>query len=176
MLLCGQRDLGNHMRSCSRWLPQEGRPGQQEWGDRAGGVGSRWPLVRNSFSVYTLPFVLFSVTEPPLAPLARSLPTSCLSCPHSNSGAELNRMLLIIKSPARPSSNTHVSPPFTHTPACWHGTSANMMSPDCHGDPGRPSHYPPWTGEKTASEKGNHWPEVTGRVRGRNGDFNSTWD
>ena len=42
-------------------------------------------------------FFSYGPHEPPLAPLALSLPTSCLFCPHSNSGAELNRMLLIIK-------------------------------------------------------------------------------
>ena len=41
--------------------------GRKTWaagkGDGAGGDGSRWPVVRTSFSVYTLPFVLSSVMD-----------------------------------------------------------------------------------------------------------------
>ena len=78
--------------------------GRKTWAAGKGGWGRRgWKQVASGedflFSVHP-PFCAFfsyGPHEPPLVPLALSLPTSCLSCPHSNSSAELNRMLLIIK-------------------------------------------------------------------------------
>ena len=157
-------------------------PGRKTWAAGTGQWGRRGlrqvACNEDSFSVYSLPLVLFSVMDD-MSPgwllwLSHSpLPVS--SCSHSNSRIKQDAPHHKWAQQDHPGIHMWI-PPFTQTPAWWHGTFANIMSPDFHGKPGLPSHYLPWTDEKTASEKWNYLPEVTGRVRGRDGDLNSTWD
>ena len=74
----------------------------------------------DSFSVYSLPLVLFSVMDhmsPSWLLWLSHSPLPVSSCSHSNSGAELNGMLLIINELSKIIQEyTHVNPPlYTNT-------------------------------------------------------------
>ena len=179
MLVCGQRDLGNHLGSCSQWLPRKEDLGSRNGGDGAGGDWSRWPVMRTPFQCKASLLCFFELwtTWASAGSSALSLPTSCLFLLPLQQQCRIKQDAPHHKWAQQDHPGIHMwIPRFTQTPAWWHGTFANIMSPDFHGNPGLPSHYLPRTDEKTASEKWNHLPEVIGGVRGRDGDLNSTWD